>query len=285
MTTLLTIEEYLQAADRLSTAPRILPRLLDVLSDPNSDVSQIIELISFDPGLTSKVLRASNSAFVGLSEPANDVSEAVNLLGINFIYQLAAAACGASTFQSDSDGPANSLWPHAVTTALAAQILAEDLSLEQGPLFTAALLHDIGKAVFAEQWSKHYWSVVEPSRSEPARLLELEEQAFKVNHAELGGRLLAYWKFPPSIAASVWHHHEPLPRMPYEKETACVALADAVAEGITEQPDGSAKLFTLTSGQQGALAVFNLAEKDLERYLERTQENFEFVDAMCQMRF
>ena len=285
MATVLTTEEYLKVADRLSTAPRILPRLLDVLSDPTSDVSQVIELISFDPGLTSKVLRACNSAFVGLPEPAHDVSQAVSLLGVNFIYQLAAAACGASTFQAGNNQGSDRLWPHAVTTALAAQLLAEDLDLEPGLLFTAALLHDIGKAVFTEHWGKEYWALVEPSLSAPSQLLELEEKAFGLNHAVLGGRLLAYWKFPPAIAASVWHHHEPLSRMPYEQQTACVALADAVSEAITEKPSAAANLYPLTPGHQIALDIFKLTEDDLKRYLDRTRENFEFVDAMCQMPF
>jgi putative nucleotidyltransferase with HDIG domain len=279
-----TTEEYLQIADRLPAAPRILPRLLNVLSDPASDVSQVIELISFDPGLTSKVLRASNSAFVGLPEPARDVGEAVNLLGINFIYQLTAAACGASTFQASGTASAG-LWRHSVTAALAAQLLVEDLQLDPGLLFTAALLHDIGKAVFAEKWKEDYWNLIEQSRSDPPQLLELEETAFELNHAELGGRLLAHWKFPPSIAASVWHHHAPLPGMPFEREAALVALGDAVAEAITQQQPGSAKLFPLTSGQRSALAVFELTADHLKRYLDRTQENFEFVDGMCQMSF
>lgn len=164
-------EAYLPVADRLSPASRILPRLLNVMSDPDvdADVSQIIDLISFDPGLTSKVLRASNSAFVGLPEPARDVGEAVNRLGVNFVYQLAAAACGASTFQSGAGGSSAQLWQHSVTAALAAQLLADDLGLDTGPLFTAALLHDIGKAVLAEQWKDDYWGLVEQTRSSPSR--------------------------------------------------------------------------------------------------------------------
>jgi hypothetical protein len=73
--------------------------------------------------------------------------------------------------------------------------------------------------------------------------------------------------------------------MPFEQQAGCVTLADAVAEAITEQPPGSAGLFPLTSGQQNALAIFALTAEDLKRYLARTQENFEFVDAICQMGF
>lgn len=279
----LTAEDYLRIADRLSPAPRILPRLLTVLSDPSADVSQVIELIAFDPELTSKVLRASNSAFVGLPEPARDVSEAVNLLGIKFIYELAAAACGASTFKSGTDSPSARLWRHAATAALAAQLLAEDLQLESGPLFTAGLLHDIGKAVLAEQWQTEYWAVLEQTRAAPSELPELERQHFQLNHGELGGRLLAHWKFPPSISASVWHHHTPLQKMPFERETACVTLADAVATAITEREAGQAELFPLSPGQEQALIIFKLSLKELNGYLARTQENFEFIDGICQI--
>jgi putative nucleotidyltransferase with HDIG domain len=284
MKKVLTSDDYLRIADRLSPAPRILPRLLNVLSDPSSDVSQIVELISFDPDLTSKVLRASNSAFVGLPEPARDVSEAVHLLGMEFVYQLAAAACGASTFKSSrADSPSARLWRHSATTALAAQLLAADLQLDSGALFTAALLHEIGKAVLAEHWQEEYWILLEQTRCAPAELPELERQYFQLSHGELGGRLLAHWKFPPSIAASVWHHHAPLKGMPFERETACVTLADAVAEAITERQAAPPDLLPLSPGQDRALAVFELTAKDLKSYIARTQENFEFIDGMCQI--
>src|ERR1700676_2052255 len=96
----LSTDDYLIVADGLSPAPRILPRLLVLLADPDNDISQMVDLICFDPGLTSKLLRACNSAFVGLPEPASDVGEAINRLGVAFVYQLVAAVCGSSTYQS-----------------------------------------------------------------------------------------------------------------------------------------------------------------------------------------
>lgn len=282
MTPLPSLEDYLSIADRLPPAPRILPRLLSILNDPASDVGQITELISFDPGLTAGVLRASNSAFFALPEPARDVGEAVQLLGVDFIYQLAAGACGAAAFQARRNGAPPNLWPHAATAALAAQLLAKDLGLDAGLLFTAALLHNIGQPVLAEHWKERYWQLVEQTRGAPAQLPVLEERTFALNHAELGGRLLAQWKFPPGISASVWHHHAPVAGMPFEKETACLTLADAVAEAITQRP-GRAELFQLTPGQEQALAILKLALDDLESYLARTQENFEFVNALCRL--
>lgn len=276
-------EDYLTKADCLPPAPRVLPQLLSLLSDPDCETSQIVELISFDPGLTAKVLRMCNSAFFGLARPVTDVDEAVKRLGLKMIYQLVAAAVGSRTLQptTTSFPHTTRLWEHSVTAALAAQILAKDLRLDEGTQFTAGLLHDIGKVVLAETWKENYWKLLDATITTPHELVQSEEENFHVNHGELGGRLLAFWKFPPTIAACVWHHPAPLPGLPYVRETACLTLAEAIADN-TAAPSGST--LPLTPGQEAALRVFDFTGDHLKTYITRTQENFAFVNAMCQMR-
>jgi putative nucleotidyltransferase with HDIG domain len=278
-------EDYLARAARLPPAPRVLPQLLSLLSDPDCEMNQVIELISFDPGLTAKVLRTCNSAALGLARPVTDIDEAVKRLGLKLIYQLVAAAVGARSLQPATAGfpQATPLWEHSVTTALAAQMLAKDLRLSEGPLFTAGLLHDIGKVVLLETWNDEYVKLLEATAATPQELVPGEEERFAVNHGQLGGRLLAHWKFPPVIAASVWHHPAPVAGMPYERETACLTLAESVADHIALAAAGT--LLPLTPGQEAALGVFNFTPDNLKSYVGRTLENFEFVNAMCQMRF
>lgn len=268
-------------ADCLPAAPRVLPQLLTLLSDPDCETSQVVELISFDPGLTAKVLRIANSAAFGLAHPVTDIDEAVKRLGLKMIYQLVAAAAGSNALQtaSKTTQPAG-LWEQSVTTALAAQILAKDLKLNEGAQFTAGLLHDIGKVVLAEVWKEQYLTLLEANPPDPRELVDCEKEMFNVNHAELGGRLLAHWKFPPGISACVWHHPAPLRGMPYERETACLTLAEFVAESVGK----TAAVNSLTAGQQVALDVLGFSTDHLRTYAARTQENFEFVNAMCQMR-
>lgn len=275
-------EDYVTKADCLPAAPRVLPQLLTLLSDPDCETSQVVELISFDPGLTAKVLRIANSAAFGLARAVTDIDEAVKRLGLRTIYQLVAAAAGSNALQTKSQSapqPAG-LWEQSVTTALAAQIIAKDLKLDEGAQFTAGLLHDIGKIVLAEVWKDQYLTLLETSTPAPANLVDSEKEMFQVSHAELGGRLLAHWKFPPGISASVWHHPAPVPGMPFEHETACLTLAEFIAESGGK---GEA-LNSLTTGQVAALDVLGFAPDQLKTYAARTQENFEFVNAMCQMR-
>jgi len=109
----------------------VLPQLLSLLSDPDCETNQVIELISFDPGLTTTVLRICNSAAFGLTRPVTDIDEAVKHLGLLKIYQLVTATVGARALQTAPVGfpQLAQLWEHSVTAALAAQILAKDLNL------------------------------------------------------------------------------------------------------------------------------------------------------------
>jgi putative nucleotidyltransferase with HDIG domain len=275
-------EDYVTKADCLPAAPRVLPQLLTLLSDPDCETNQVVELISFDPGLTAKVLRIANSAAFALARPVTNIDEAVNRLGLKMIYQLVAAAASSSALQpaSKTSPPPAGLWEQSVTTALAAQILAKDLKLDEGTQFTAGLLHDLGKVVLAEVWKEQYLALLEASNLNPRALVDCEKEMFNVNHAELGGRLLAHWKFPPAISASVWNHPAPLRGMPFERETACLTLAEFIAESGA----APAAINSLTTGQVAALDVLGFAPDQLKTYAARTQENFAFVNAMCQMR-
>lgn len=269
-------------ADCLPTAPRILPQLLTLLADPDCETNQVIELISFDPGLTAKVLRICNSAAFGLSRPVTAIDEAVQRVGLRMIYQMVAAAAGSQSLQpaTNTTPPPPGLWEQSVTTALAAQILAKDLGLNEGQQFTAGLLHDIGKVVLSSVWKDNYTSLL--TTPSERSLIEREQELFNVNHAELGGRLLAHWKFPSTISASVWNHPAPVRNVPFARETACLTLAEYIAEtGLTAKADAPP---TLTAGQEIALEVLGFSTEHLRIYTARTQENFEFVNAMCQMR-
>lgn len=276
-------KDYLAKAEGLPPAPRVLPHLLSLLSDPECETNQVIELVSFDPGLTAAVLRTCNSAAFGLTRPVTDIDEAVKHLGLLKLQQLVTVAVGSRALQSSSVPlPARvQLWEHSVTTALAAQILARDLNLDEGTQFTAGLLHDIGKTVFAATWREEYLALLLATAASPQELVSSEEERYQVNHGELGGRLLAYWKFPPVISASVWHHCAPKPGLPFVRETACLTLAEAIAERTAAAVGVS---LPFTPGQETALSILDFTPDTMHTYVLRTQENFAFVNAMCQMR-
>jgi len=55
---------------------------------------------------------------------------------------------------------------------------------------------------------------------------KLEEEYFGISHAEVGGRLLDSWMFPPEITEAVAFHHKPSVFTKDPVFVACVHIAD-----------------------------------------------------------
>ena len=67
------LEVYLNKAKDLPPAPRVLTQLLGALDQPDTDSSQIVDVIKYDSALTARVLRTCNSAFFGAATPSDSL--------------------------------------------------------------------------------------------------------------------------------------------------------------------------------------------------------------------
>src|SRR6185436_20568888 len=147
------IDDYISKVRYLPPAPRVVPELMKLLNKPDVDSDKVVKLISLEPSLTANVLRVCNSAYFAASMPTTDLQEAITRLGFQQIYQLAAAATGAKIFAGPPRGYGldhGELWKHSVASAVAGQLMARKLGDEESPVFTACLLHDIGKVILAQ---------------------------------------------------------------------------------------------------------------------------------------
>src|SRR6266487_3800432 len=176
------IDQFLDRIDSLPPAPQVLPQLLNALADAKTDVSRVVDLIAFDPALTAKLLQTCNSAFFGKSTPVNDVAEAVKRLGFRTVYRVVAAVRGAHCFRQSEGTSLNAgeLWRHCVTVAFAAQFVAEDIGAESGLLFTAGMLHDLGKLILAQAYKGDYVRLVTKTRRLGRPLFEQEKTSYGI---------------------------------------------------------------------------------------------------------
>jgi len=74
------LEMILMRVPGLPPAAHILPKLLAALGDEDTDINHIVELVTFNPGLTVKLRRLCNSAAFGGAMRVTDVGQAVNRL-------------------------------------------------------------------------------------------------------------------------------------------------------------------------------------------------------------
>lgn len=274
------LDDYINKVKSLPPAPRILPELLSLLRKDDIDADRVVKLIAFDPGITAAVLRLCNSAYFAGASPASDLQEAVTRLGFRQVYQLVAAVSGSKMLGPSQKGygiDAGELWEHSVVSAVAAQLIARNSGDDESLAFTATLLHDIGKIVLAEALEHIYTDLVENSQSQQTPLIETEKRLLGVQHAEIGGRLLARWNFPENIVNAVWFHHEPSGAQAHQRLAAQVYLGNMVAYFMGY---GFGHHAFALRGRTEALDILNLKPECLPEYMIKTFEQLQMVQSL-----
>lgn len=277
------VDLYLAKVKHLPPAPTVMLRLLELFKQPDRDVDQVVQVISLDPSLTAEILRRCNSAYFGGLEPISEIFEAVSRLGFYEVYCLVVAMFGARTITAAGSARENeieAIWRHSLFTAVAAGALADQLEEFSGTAFTAALLHDTGKAIFASLEGDAYAQVAQAARAGNRCLHDAERETFGFDHTEIGGRLLSRWEMPAVVSAAVRYHHDLPNAVPHERLTAVIHLANFMSHRLGKDP-------VVTPGDwdhgPAALEILNLDPDQLYSLAEHAEKQLERLEAIMRV--
>jgi putative nucleotidyltransferase with HDIG domain len=279
-----SLDAYIDRVTNLPPAPVILPQLLTLLHEPDVDSTRVVDLIACDTALTAAVLRLCNSAFLAAATPASTLLEGVLRLGFNRVFELVVAILGARTLRRPQKGygiDQGELWRHSVATALAARSMARDHDVDPSLAFTAAILHDLGKIVLAQALEQSYSQLVHQIQANQASLLESEAAILGVQHAQIGGRLLARWNFPDPLVAAVWNHHDPATAAGFEQLTSLVYLGNMISHFMGFGYGHQA--FALR-GRAEALSLAGIKPQELPQYMIETFDRLGELEAMVTVK-
>jgi putative nucleotidyltransferase with HDIG domain len=192
--------------------PDTSAKFLSMLKDPDTSANQIEEVLKYDPGLTANILKLTNSAYFGIPTRVSSVKQAAVLLGWKRLLQLVMTMCMSTVMKKTVPGydlPHGELWRHSVTVAVAAELVVKALKIPNADeVFTAALLHDVGKLVMGEFVQDDLQQIEEMV----AKGIAFEVAEFIVlgtDHAHIGAHILEKWTFPKDLINAVGWHHDP----------------------------------------------------------------------------
>lgn len=230
-------KELYTRIDQLPTLPTVLPKLMELAEDPRSSAADITKAISQDPALTAKVLTVANSAYYGFSKTIASLDRAVPLLGINTVKSLALAVGVVRCLPAAKDSaqfPRERLWIHSLAVATAMDKLGGMTGFDTNYLFTVGLLHDLGIIALDQFFHDQFIGALELVRSDPEMSLpQAENKVIGFDHGQVGGFLLARWKFPEVIMLPIRAHHMPQPPTKTSHVDLCLLrLADSIAHEI-----------------------------------------------------
>lgn len=276
-----------------------LVQALELMQQPEGfDFEDIIRLVEHDPGVTTRLLRMVNSAYYGQRRSITSVHRAVMLMGADPVLGIVMSM---SLQQAKMAGsarlPTTHLIRHSVATAFLARHLvaynpatpAPDPSILRD-VFTAALLHDIGKLVLLYNnplpVATFYLTDAERTPTD-AEVLEQERTLFGYDHVEAGVYLSEQLHFPDMLSTAIAWHHRYDQLDPEEAEIKRVlhpvviankaanmlgfALNRAATSRVTEDEPEGLLLQNSALGYESAGAIWRAVkavEDELDAYVE-----------------
>jgi putative nucleotidyltransferase with HDIG domain len=196
----------------LPTLPKVYEKLENELSNKNTSMQRVSEIISSDVSFTVKILQIVNSSFFGISNRVIDPISAVNYLGKNIIKSLLLYHEIYTQFKIDKKYKDyfEKMWIHSNKVGKYAEELIYEYSTDEYEMmenaYIAGLLHDIGKLVLFNL--KGYpQDVFDLMKKKGIRLSKAEEEIYGVTHSEVGAYFLTLWGLPENIIDAVYQHN------------------------------------------------------------------------------
>ncbi len=222
---------------------RVVALLLVELARPEPDLRRIDQLISTDPGLTSRLLQAANASFFKLTGRVHSVSEALAVLRLGQVQAMVSSASALASFRAVPGLAMPQFWAYSLDCAKVARSLAGLVRQNQQAAFTCGLIHAAGELAMRMAMAQ---AVALDSEAGPLDFKRgrIERQAFGFCYTEVTAWLTRQWHLPQVVCDALEFSHAPFDNEAYEPLAGVVHLA--VWRARARQAGFSENMMTVT---------------------------------------
>ena len=206
------IIEELRAAGTLPSPQGVALAIMEVARNEKATVDDLVRLIRTDPALAGRLICAANAIRRNTHRPMAAIPDAVTVLGIAAVRQL---ALGFSLISNYRTGPCRNFdyeafWSGSLLTAIAAPAFSAHLRVAAADeLFVCGLLSRVGRLAMATAYPAEYSVLLEAHPAAPGVSLAAHETAaFGISSAELTAGLLSEWGITQHLVQPVLHHED-----------------------------------------------------------------------------
>jgi putative nucleotidyltransferase with HDIG domain len=222
---------------KLGTLPTVYVKVNELVNDPNCPASKLGAAITNDQVITSMILRLVNSALYGFPNYIDTVTKAVTIIGFKQTRDLVLASSVMDMFKSGAAQDhidMQEFWKHSIATAVAAKALAGYMSKsDQEAMFTAGLLHDIGRLIMFEFTNElPINTLIAKCREKEILVYKNERKVLGFTHMDVAEALFSKWNLPPLLKEAAVYHHRPQLAPRFKEEASCIHIADALAHAM-----------------------------------------------------
>ncbi len=276
-------KKKIKSVNDLPTLPTVAMEVMKLVNDKESSMMDIVDVIQQDPSLTTKILKIANSAFYGMRQRIDSVNRALVVLGMTEINNLVTSISIFNTFPIDPELVSfdrEKFWLHCAVTGEIAKAISVKLGMKiYSEVFTAGLLHDIGKIIFDHLFHDEFAEVLEKSYFEKIPIYEAEKQIFETNHMQVGAFIGETWRLPRNLIDVMLYHHSPAKAQSNRIMVAIIDLANQLSKASDSSFSGEVLNVVITETKAWKIIskeISNIGEIDMERFtfeLEDLVEN------------
>lgn len=190
-------QDYMQDKMSLPSLPDIAVRVRTAAQNTDNGPNELAKIIQADPGLSTQLLQAANSARYGGQPPVSTLRLAVTRLGMDATRDIATSFALRQLFNSHSNVLRKELfavWQHAARVAAISFILAKHTpGIDPDRAMLAGLIHDIGSLPIINHADRHAELLEDPNKL---------HRLIKRLKAQIGAMILRKWKFPTDLVTA-----------------------------------------------------------------------------------
>ena len=273
---------------KMPSLPQTVTKVISICDNPNSSPSDLHRVISLDPVLTGQVLKLINSAYFFLPSQVVSLTQAIIMLGINTVKNLALSTAVLKSIGNKTAFKAldmNDFWMHSIGVGVTAKKIAKKIGIpktEHEEFFVAGLLHDLGKIPLNDQFSEPYAEAIEMSRSNCTPLFKSETINMGINHLVVGKLIANKWKLTKALGDVLFYHHNVAGAdNSYKRLCTVISIADSYVN-INEIGSAGNRMMDLTPPYDLAESI-GLSWQDLSDFKTEVFEEIENAKVFLQV--
>lgn len=235
--------EKLKASGDLPSPKGVALTIVRLAQREDVTGGELVQAIKADPAFVGRLLKTANIAARDSGRPVVAIQDAVKVLGVNVVRNLALGFSLVSGYRTGAcpNFDYGFFWSRAIVNALAVQaIIRRTRWANADEAFCCGLLADIGRLALATVHSADYSRLLGELAASglvgdefDQALLEREAERFLLDHDELTGLMLADWGFPHALIDPIVCRQRPgaanfAPDSRGERLLGAFRLADAI---------------------------------------------------------
>jgi HD-like signal output (HDOD) protein len=227
------VKEILAKVDHLPPLPAVVQEILSQLQDPEFSMNRLMGVVRMDPGITAHIIEMCNSPYYGLRTKVSSLQQALVILGSQRLVEMVLSGQMLGALRQGQKGyrlARGDLWRHSMASALLAQRLGEKLGFQEIPaLFTAALMHDVGKLILSEYVARDF-ERIETMVAQGQSFWEAERAVLGETLEDIRHELARAWHLPELTVSLMDATQDELPRHKLVHQASGAQLEVRVAE-------------------------------------------------------